>query len=195
MKKIDSMQNSRMGYLFRMERAEPRAQNVEPRLEKVEPASEDCYQTAIKLLKYRWRTEKELEVRLVEKKFSPDEIAQVCHRLREEGLLDDRRFAENYAQSRRLRRHGHHRIARELEAKGVDRTDAAAALKGGEAEERQQLAELCKKRIGALSRLKGAEFAAAPEGRRKLTTYLLRQGYDYAAVVEVIEEQLGRNSS
>lgn len=193
MKKMDSMQNSRMGYLFRMERAEPRTQNPEPRVETIDPASEDCYQTAIKLLKYRWRTEKELEVRLVEKKFAPDEIAQVCHRLREEGLLDDRRFAENYAQSRRLRKHGHRRIARELEAKGVDRTDAAAALKGGEAEERQQLAELCRKRIGALSRLKGEEFAAAPEGRRKLTTYLLRQGYDYAAVVEVIEEQLRKS--
>jgi regulatory protein len=184
------MQNDSMGYLFRMQNAERQTQN-----EETATTGEDCYQTAIKLLKYRWRTEKELEVRLVEKKFSPDEITLVCQRLREEGLLDDRRFAENYAQSRRQRRHGHRRIARELEALGVDRTDAAAALEGGEVEERQQLAELCKKRIGALSRLKGTEFPAAAEGRRKLTAYLLRQGYDYADVAEVIEEQLGRSSS
>jgi regulatory protein len=150
-----------------------------------------CYQAAIRLLQYRWRSEHEIAQRLQQRGFDPEEVRLVLDRLRQEHWLDDRRFAGEYARTRRLRRVGRFRIERELQSLGVPSEDVAAAA-GDQATERANLIEVCQKRIRVLGRLRGPGFVKGSEGRRKLTAYLLRQGYDYAAIREVLEEELGK---
>lgn len=150
-----------------------------------------CYQAALRLLQYRFRSEKELDERLRLKGFPGEEVEATIARLRQEKWLDDRRFAGQYARTRRLRRVGRYRIGRELQSLGVSTEDAAEAL-GDQQAERENLTLLCQKRIRILTRTRGAGFVAGSEGRRKLTAYLLRQGYDYAAVLAVVEEELGK---
>ena len=151
-----------------------------------------CYTAALRLLQYRFRSEQELHDRLHQKGYSDDDVQAVMIRLRDENWLDDRRFAEEFALSLRRRSRGSHRIVRELQALGVNRDDAAAAARSGAGEERQALVAAAQKRIVVLSRLRGLEFVRSAEGRRKLAAYLLRQGYDFGAVFEVVKEELGR---
>lgn len=153
---------------------------------------EDCHGAALRLLQYRWRGEHELDERLRRRGFDPQVVRQVIDRLREEKWLDDRRFAAEFARTRRSRHLGRHRIARELQSLGVDRADASAATQSSPEEERQNLIVACQKRIRALSRLRGMPFVSGAEGRRKLAAYLLRQGYDYGDVLAVVEEELSK---
>lgn len=152
-----------------------------------------CYTAALKLLNYKWRSEKELDDRLRQKGFDPDAIATAMARLREEKWLDDKRFATEFVRSRRGRNLGRFRISQELQARGINREQAKEATAGDPAGERQHLVAAATKRINALTRTKGARFVASAEGRRKLAAYLLRQGYDFQSVLEVLDEQLGRS--
>ena len=151
-----------------------------------------CYTAALKLLNYQWRSEKDLDERLRKKGFAPASISVAIARLREEKWLDDKRFATEFVRSRRGRNLGRFRISKELQARGIDRDQAREATAGDPSDERKHLVAAAEKRINALTRTKGARFEASPEGRRKLAAYLLRQGYEFQTVLEVLDEQLGR---
>lgn len=72
------------------------------------------------LIKLRERSEREIRDRLRQKGYSAETIALVITGLYEMRLLDDRRFAEMFAESRlSFRGEGEYRIRRELAQKGV----------------------------------------------------------------------------
>src|SRR5688500_4119256 len=116
-----------------------------------------AYTAALRLLQYRFRSEKELNDRLRQKGYSDDDVQAAMIRLRDEKWLDDRRFAAQFANSQRRRHRGSHRIVRELQALGVDRDDAVSATRSEAGEERADLQALAGKRIRVLSRLRGTE--------------------------------------
>jgi regulatory protein len=78
---------------------------------------------ALKLLARRSRSEGELRDRLLaNSRATPEEIQSCIARLKELGLVDDRRFVESYARSRLSSKPvGRQRLARQLAAKAVDR--------------------------------------------------------------------------
>ncbi len=57
---------------------------------------EAAYLTAIRFLSYRLRSRKELEIRLSQKGYSPEQVEEVVARLIDERLVDDARFAESW---------------------------------------------------------------------------------------------------
>ena len=149
-----------------------------------------CYAAALRILSYRFNSEAELRRKLRRKEFEPLRIDQTIERLRAEKWLDDARFAAEFVRSKQLKHRGPRRIARELSAAGIDREDAQRAVRDNiDADrEREDLAALAAKKRRILIRRHGEEYVSTDEGRRKLTAYLLNQGYDAALVQRVLKE-------
>ena len=83
--------------------------------------------------------------------------------------------------TRMRKRIGRLRIRRELIAAGVDDETAAAALRGNRDDEGEREAAL------AIARKRAARLdLSTPEGRNKLTAYLLTKGYDMTLIREVV---------
>ena len=149
-----------------------------------------CYIAALRILNFRFNSEKELRRKLKRKQFEPEEIEAAIERLFREKWLDDDRFAGALVRTKANRRVGRRRILRELSAAGVDDELASRAVAENIDPEREKeaLAALCGKKAASLVRRHGADFLATPDGRNKLTIYLLNQGYDAALVYEALKE-------
>jgi regulatory protein len=162
--------------------------------------SEDdrCHLAALRILAYRFNSEAELRRKLRRKSFEGAEIEAAIEKLRGEGWLDDARFAGALVRTRAAKRHGRSRIARELQAAGVDGEVAASAIAENldPDAEREALSQLALKRARVLVRRHGQEWLLTGEGRNNLSVYLLKQGYDAALVHDVVREtcRAGRSS-
>jgi regulatory protein len=151
-----------------------------------------CYAAALRILNYRFNSAMELRRKLASKQFDKQTIDATLVRLRDEKWLDDERFAEAFVRSRIQKRVGRLRIRRELNAAGVDEETAAGALaRHVDAEgEREAAVAIAAKRARQLLLRHGPGYLASPQGRNKLTGYLLKQGYDAALVYDVVRECL-----
>jgi len=147
-----------------------------------------CYFAALRILSYRFNSEGELRRKLQAKEFPRDVIEPTLSRLRNENWIDDARFAGAYVRTRIAKKIGKLRIRRELMAAGVDRDVADRAIRENVADEENDLRAVCNKRVALLVRRHGAGYVATPEGRNKITGYLLKQGYDSALVRSVVKE-------
>jgi regulatory protein len=148
----------------------------------------DAYTAALRILKYRFNSERELRRKLRSKKLEDAEIDEALLRLRAEGWLDDARFAAAMVRTRMAKKVGPLRIRRELGAAGVDREVIDGALDANTDPEatRASLEQLCNKRLRLLTRQKGEEYAASREGRQKVAAYLTAHGYAMAEVLAVL---------
>jgi regulatory protein len=88
----------------------------------------DLYDVALRALMRRPHSVQEMK-RLLERRASSKLLAQVVlARLRENGQLDDTRYAQQFTRQRtEIRRQGKFRIARDLRARGVSDTNIQAA--------------------------------------------------------------------
>jgi regulatory protein len=158
---------------------------------------ERCYAAALRILSYRFNSTAELRRKLRSKKYEDAVIDEVLARLRNERWLDDERYAAAFVRTRQNRKIGSRRIARELNAAGVDDETSRLAIRenADKDREREDILALCRKRHTLLVRRKGEEYARSFEGRNKLAVYLLNQGYDGALVRDAIDEVLRANHS
>ena len=85
-------------------------------------------EAALRYLANREHSRFELRTKLGRKGLSPVAIEATIESLVDEGLADDRRFAEAFARSRYRRCQGPLKIRAELGARGVSDTDIQAAL-------------------------------------------------------------------
>ena len=151
---------------------------------------ERCYLAAMRILQYRFNSEAELRRKLRTKKFDKETIEATIVRLHAERWLDDERFAGAFTRTRALKKVGRNRILRELHAAGVGEETAAQAVSENIDETHQQdgVRALCARRARQLARRHGPEYLGSPEGRNKLTVYLLNQGYDAGLVYQTVKE-------
>jgi Uncharacterized protein conserved in bacteria len=149
---------------------------------------ERCYNAAVRILNFRFNSAEELRKKLTAKAFEREVIQATLERLRKEKWLDDERFAGAFVRTRQSQGRGQLRIRRELSAAGVDREVAAVAMAANRDEdaERESVTVLCNKKMAMIARRHGAEYARSAEGRKKIAAYLLRQGYEFALVLDVI---------
>lgn len=97
-----------------------------PRTIDSEPA---LYDAAIKLLSRRAHSVSEMKKALIRRTADEDLIKKVLSRLKENGLIDDARYARQFARHRTDVRHqGRYRVARELRARGVPDRHIEAAV-------------------------------------------------------------------
>lgn len=132
-----------------------------------------CHERALRLLAVRPRSRRELEIRLLRAGFEAEEVRDELGRLEGVGLIDDERFAREFADHQLgSRRAGHRAVAAGLAAKGIDRATVERALAespGDDAGRARELAELRADRLRGIPREKAY-------GR--LVSFLVRRGHD-----------------
>ncbi|MFB0509544.1 MAG: regulatory protein RecX, partial [bacterium] len=137
---------------------------------------------AFRLLSYRSRSQKEISERLRNRGYPEPVINTIIEELKNTGLIDDKKFAIMFAQDRlNFAKKGKRIIFAELLRKGVPKPDVEEALKkiNDETAVAKKLIEKYKKRYTRLE----------PDKRRKkLYDLLLRRGFSFKVVEEIMEE-------
>jgi len=140
---------------------------------------------AFRYLTRRDRTELEMRRYLEDKRVEPGAIEAALTHLREHGYLDDARFAQRFAEDRRLLDEwGADRIERRLLTVGVpaDLARDAVATRGPGGE----LQAAC-----ALLRHRFPALGDDPSERRRACGVLVRKGYDVELAWEAIRAHAG----
>ena len=149
---------------------------------------EGAFRAAVRALTRRPHARRDLGRKLVRKQHPPEAVEAALERLEARGLIDDRRFAQQYATLRAARGKGPARLITDLLAQGVDRKVAEDAV-------RQALADECidpaiEARAVAAKRARQLGDLPAPARRRRLLAFLVRRGYGGGAQVKELVEEL-----
>jgi regulatory protein len=142
---------------------------------------------ALRKLTTRAYTRHELDQALQAKNAPASAREAVLDQLQEVGLIDDAAFAVDWVTSRQRRRHLSRRaLSRELEAKGVERSDIARALDsidaGAELASARDVVE--RKRVAMSGLARDVQY-------RRLAGALSRRGFDAAVIARVLIDMLG----
>lgn len=130
-----------------------------------------AYDKALKLLSYRPQSTLEIRQKL-KSKFTPEDINQTIARLKKEGWLDDKKFAERWATERIQTRHRSLlHLKAELIQKGIDSSIISQILSSSALED-QELATA--KQLADKYRTN-----KTPE---QLKSYLSRKGFSYKII-------------
>jgi len=139
-----------------------------------------AYETAIHLLSYRPRSEREMRQRLRRRGAAPDVVDETIERLRASHYLDDAAFAQFWRESREAISPRSGRLIRsELMSKGVDAGTATSTVEGLDDEEAAYRA--------ASKRLKAHQGESYDVFRRRLGGFLTRRGFSYDVVRRVLD--------
>lgn len=156
-------------------------------LKKLQTADEliRAYQIALRFLSYRPRSEVEIRKRLERDELLPETIDQIITKLYQEHQLDDKRFAEIYAESKMLSKPiGVHRLRRELRQKGISDT----IIRHVEQKYCDDETELNNARLLAEKKLSSERTKDPTKRKRHLADYLARRGYGWDVVGAVLKE-------
>jgi regulatory protein len=141
----------------------------------------DPLQLAYRYLNSRDRTEVEVRRHLGGKDVEAADVERTIETLRDQGLVDDARYARLFAQDKRLLEGwGSERIGSTLATRGIDREliEAALAPDGDHEAEMERALELLRRR-----------FPSPPQERRerdRALAVLLRKGYDAELAVDAL---------
>ena len=146
---------------------------------------EAAWRAALRALAARGRARGDLRRRLIQKQHPPSAVDAALARLDAQGLLDDRRFAIEYAARHAARGRGPARLVADLQRQGVDRTLAdkavVEALESEGVDPERALRTLAERRASQLGAL------AVPVRKRRLLAYLARRGYRVGEVKDLVD--------
>ncbi len=140
---------------------------------------------ALDYIAYQARTEEEVRRRLTRKGFPAPVAEEAVARMQELGYLDDEDYARAYTRGRLAGRgHGPQRIRNDLRRRGVAAKTVDAVLENlVEADDLREAAL----RHGRKRWLRLASEEDPQKRRKKLADFLVRRGYGYDLVREVVE--------
>lgn len=143
-----------------------------------------CISYAFRLLKYRDRSEKEIEKRLSEKKYSKDLIQAVVSDLKATHYIDDKKFAKQWTNFRLKCTFSLNRISLELRRKGIAEDIISEILESARKShiESDILLELATKRIEELLRGEKDKIKV----KRRVYDFLLRRGFYSSDIMDVL---------
>ena len=125
-------------------------------------------------------TEKGLYDKLVRAGFEKNACAEVIARFVELGLVDDRRFAENFADRCMNSGISKREAVYKMIVKGVPRDIAYEAVNAIDTDEEEQISTLIKKKyLGKLD---------SENGTQKVYAALIRKGFSFSAVKNVLKK-------
>ncbi len=150
---------------------------------------EAAYRAAARALALRAHARFDLRRRLLHKAHPPAAVDGALARLDAQGLLDDGRYAAQYAAAKAARGRGPSRLVADLLAQGVDRTVAEDAVR--RALDEEGIAPEDAARAVAARRAAQLGDLPAPVRKRRLLAFLERRGYRGAWVRKVVEEVAG----
>ncbi len=140
---------------------------------------------ALRLLRFRLRSIKEMAQRLKQRGHRGFIIARVIDELEDKKLLDDRVFAGLWIGDRiTLKPSGKSLLIRELKSKGVSDAVIEEAFErlGGAYDEYEMASPLARKKAG---RLKGIN---EDKAKKRLLDFLSRRGFSYNTIWRVLKE-------
>jgi regulatory protein len=150
---------------------------------------EAAERAALRAVARRAHARQDLQRRLVKKQHPPAAVEAALERLTIRGLLDDHRFAEQYAALRATRGKGPARLLRDLQAQGVERRTAEDAVR--RALEEEGIDPALEARAVAAKRARQLAGLPAPVRKRRLLAFLVRRGYAGMQLKELVEELCG----
>ncbi|HYS00534.1 MAG TPA: regulatory protein RecX [Gemmatimonadales bacterium] len=150
---------------------------------------EAAERAALRALARRAHARLDLQRRLVKKQHPPAAVEAALERLASRGLLDDSRFAEQYAALRATRGKGPARLLGDLVAQGVERRTAEHAVR--RALEEEGIDPGVEARAVATKRARQLAGLPAPVRKRRLLAFLVRRGYAGVPLRELVEELCG----
>ena len=146
-----------------------------------------AHEAALRLLRHRPRSEREMVRRLRQRGLPADVVAEEVERLREAGLLDDEAFAESWVEERRERSpRGKRLLRQELQQRGVGAAIADEAVSAVD----DRTAALAVAR-GRAWRLEGLDFQHFSQ---RLAGFLQRRGFGYEVVEEAVRTVWNENA-
>lgn len=139
------------------------------------------YQRTLEWVIARPHSEKEcrdyLRRKIFEKKMEQKYIGLIIERLKDKKYLNDYKFAEWYAEYLSTKRnYSLRRVEKELQKKGIKREILDEVLEGSESHDAEKLAKIIAKKRARYS------------DDQKLIAYLVRQGFDFELVRELVTE-------
>jgi len=149
---------------------------------------QDAYRIAVDMLARRDRTEAELARLLKSREFPQPTVATVLDRLRDKGLIDDRRYAEEYVRTQSERRGlGPAALRAKLVKLGIasDTIDEALAAWLPEDKQREIAEKVARSRLPRLRRSQG------DDARPRLYAFVIRRGFDHDLAMQVLDDCLG----
>ncbi|MGQ9455375.1 MAG: regulatory protein RecX [Armatimonadota bacterium] len=142
-----------------------------------------AYEGALKLLAYRDRSISEIRKRLLSADFPEDVVDEVVSRLSNEGMLDDKKFSQEWVSSRATSKPmGKTRLVWELRSKGVDTDIIEEVLNDFDDDTELMLA-----RSAAQDKFRRVN-REDPSFRTRLTSFLMRRGFDWDVIRRVVDE-------
>ena len=146
---------------------------------------EAAHRAGLRALARRAHARHDLRRRLLQKQHPPHAVDEALARLEATGLLDDARFAIDYAAAKARRGRGPARLIGDLLAQGVERRVAENAVRTSLAAEGIDPAEA----VRALAERRAKQLAGLPQPvrKRRLVAFLMRRGFSGAEVREVVE--------
>jgi regulatory protein len=147
---------------------------------------EAALRAAARALARRGFALRDLRRRLVQRQHPAAAVDAALERLAAKGLLDDERFARQYAASRAARGRGPARLLSDLLAQGVARSTAEQAVAAALHEEGVDPLAAAR----TVARQRAAVLRALPPEvqRRRLTAFLVRRGFGGAHLASVVRE-------
>ncbi len=151
------------------------------------PSGERLYETAVRALARRARSSGEIRQLLGRKKATKAQIEEILHRLRENGYLDDARFARHFAAVRvESDLFGKARVRRDLAARRLKPQIADEAV--SKAYEGVNETELLRRYIQRKVRV--SKPLSRPSTIASLYRRLLRAGFSSATIVQELKRML-----
>jgi len=150
---------------------------------------EAAERAALRALARRAHARLDLRRRLVKRQHPPAAVEAALDRLALHGLLDDRRFAEQYAALRATRGKGPARLLRDLQAQGVERRTAEQAVR--RALEDEGIDPGLEARAVAAKRARQLAGLPVAVRKRRLLAFLVRRGYGGPQLRALVEELCG----
>ena len=157
-------------------------------MKSIEPLSlEQAYQYSLKLLAARDYTTAKLKGKLRTRECPETAVESVVTRLTMEGWINDRRYAERFAEAAlSTQRFCGPRLKLEMRRRGipVDLVDEILGMMRGEHD------EVAGARLLLEKRFTGFSFSdAADREKRRVIAFLQRRGFGYSAIMQAMREQ------
>lgn len=145
-----------------------------------------CYNKAVQLLGSRPHFRRELQVKLVQRGFSGEEIEETLDRLVGQGYVDDRKTAVSFVEQRLEHNHeGRLRLRAELEKRGAAPDAVEAALASISEDDLEPAREAAERWTRLHPRGEPASLA------RRLAQHLARKGFSRRAIFAVLSRKPG----
>ena len=148
-----------------------------------------CKETALRIIERSYKTEKEMQNKLIEKGYDSESVGIAINFLKEYNFINDNNYVKMYIKDR-ISTQGKQKIKYSLIRKGISADIIEEFLEDIESEDEKSAAiELAKKKYKSISRTETDRFKLW----NKLCRYLVGRGYDYSVSKEVVNEVLDRD--